>query len=79
MPDLLKLKSEIIAERDAIINEDGRSEIESKVAEFREKITAEFHEMKKQAIAERDVDINAIDRLIQRVKAKEQENTIVAE
>ena len=79
MPDLLKLKSEIIAERDAIINEDGRSEIESKVAEFREKITAEFHERKKQAIAERDVDINAIDRLIQRVKAKEEENTIVAE
>lgn len=79
MPDLLKLKSEIIAERDAIINEDGRSEIESKVAEFREKLTADYKEKKEQAIAERDVDINAIDRLIQRVKAKEEENTIVAE
>ena len=79
MPDLLKLKSEIIAERDAIINEDGRSEIESKVAEFREKLTADYKEKKEQAIAERDVDINAIDRLIQRVKAKEQETTIVAE
>jgi len=77
MPDLLKLKSEIIAERDAIINEDGRSEIESKVAEFREKITAEFNEKKQQAIAERDADINAIDRLIDRMKDKD--NTIVAE
>jgi len=77
MPDLLKLKSEIIAERDAITNEDGRSEIESKVAEFREKITAEFHEKKQQAIAERDADINAIDRLIDRMKDKD--NTIVAE
>ena len=77
MQDLLKLKSEIIAERDAIINEDGRSEIESKVAEFREKITAEFNEKKQQAIAERDADINAIDRLIDRMKDKD--NTIVAE
>ena len=77
MQNLLKLKSEIIAERDAINNEDGRSEIESKVAEFREKITAEFHEKKQQAIAERDADINAIDRLIDRMKDKD--NTIVAE
>ena len=73
MQDLIILKSEIVAERDAISNDDGRAEIESKVTAYREEVERDFAERKQQALAERDADIKSIDRLIKRQQDKQQQ------
>lgn len=77
MENLLKLKSEIVAECDAITNQDGQAEIDSKVAEYREKLTADYKEKKEQALETRAAEIKTIDRVIERLK--KQSDVIVVE